>query len=70
MVTFKKLNLVVPSEILGQFYFFKTAVIISNNKLWNENTSFIELNEMESHDIDTIEDWEVAEFKYKYLNKK
>jgi CMP-N-acetylneuraminic acid synthetase len=25
---------------------------------------------MESHDIDTIEDWEVAEFKYKYLNKK
>jgi|TARA_B110001469_G_C9504160_1_gene251581 N-acylneuraminate cytidylyltransferase len=55
---------------LGQFYFFKTAVIISNNKLWNENTSFIELNEMESHDIDTIKDWEVAEFKYKYLNKK
>jgi pseudaminic acid cytidylyltransferase len=54
---------------LGQFYFFKTEVIISNNKLWNENTGFIELKEMESHDIDTIDDWEIAEFKFKYLNK-
>ncbi|WP_405574678.1 pseudaminic acid cytidylyltransferase [Winogradskyella sp. Asnod2-B02-A] len=52
---------------LGQFYMFKTEKIISANRLWNDNTGFIELKEIESHDIDTIEDWELAEFKYKYL---
>lgn len=52
---------------LGQFYMFKTEKIISHNRLWNDNTGFIELKEIESHDIDTIEDWEMAEFKYKYL---
>lgn len=54
---------------LGQFYFFKTDVIVTNDKLWNENTGFVELKEMESHDIDTNDDWEIAEFKFKYLNK-
>lgn len=52
---------------LGQFYMFKTEKIISDNRLWNDNTGFIELKEIESHDIDTIEDWELAEFKFKYL---
>ena len=52
---------------LGQFYMFKTEEIILNNRLWNDNTGFIELKEIESHDIDTIDDWELAEFKYKYL---
>jgi len=55
---------------LGQFYFFKIAPILKQNKLWNDNTGFIELNEIESHDIDTLEDWKMAEFKYQYLKTK
>lgn len=54
---------------LGQFYFFKTNKIISSNKLWTNNTGCLELGEIESHDIDTMEDWEVAEFKFKYLHQ-
>lgn len=52
---------------LGQFYMFKTTIMIAQKQLWNDNTGYIELREIESHDIDTIEDWELAEFKYKYL---
>lgn len=52
---------------LGQFYMFKTTIMIAQKQIWNDNTGYIELREIESHDIDTIEDWELAEFKYKYL---
>ncbi len=54
---------------LGQFYFFKTSEIISSNRLWTVNTGCVELREIESHDIDTLDDWEIAEFKFKYLHK-
>ena len=54
---------------LGQFYFFETKKIITNNKLCTDNTGYIEFKKMESHDIDDIDDWEIAEFKYKLLNK-
>ena len=54
---------------LGQFYFFKTTEIISRKKLWTNNTGCIELAELESHDIDTNHDWEIAEFKFKHLHK-
>ena len=54
---------------LGQFYFFKTNEVISNNQLWTTNTGYIELADLESHDIDTEYDWEIAEFKFKYLKK-
>lgn len=53
---------------LGQFYFFRTNRIIEEQKLWTANTGFVELKESEAHDIDTAEDWTVAEFKYKHLN--
>jgi N-acylneuraminate cytidylyltransferase len=54
---------------VGQFYFFKTVVIIREKRLWTKNTSFIELSEIESQDIDSETDWQVAELKYKLLNK-
>ncbi len=54
---------------LGQFYFFKTNEVISNNQLWTTNTGYLELADLESHDIDTEYDWEIAEFKFKYLQK-
>lgn len=54
----------------GQFYFFNTNEIIKNNKLWTQNTGFVELTEMESQDIDNLIDWDLAELKYKLINKK
>lgn len=53
----------------GQFYFFKTDVIIIEQRLWTANTSFIELSEMESQDIDNEVDWKLAELKYAF-NKR
>jgi pseudaminic acid cytidylyltransferase len=54
----------------GQFYFFKTNDIIKNKKLWTENTGCIELTELESQDIDNLIDWDLAELKYRLINKK
>ena len=50
-------------------YFFKTIEVISNNQLWTTNTGYLELADLESHDIDTEYDWEIAEFKFKHLQK-
>ncbi|WP_152286905.1 pseudaminic acid cytidylyltransferase [Flavicella marina] len=55
---------------VGQFYFFKVDKIIEAEKLWTNNTSFIELTQLESQDIDHISDWELAEMKYKILQEK
>ena len=48
----------------GQFYWFNTAVFLKQQKLWTDNTGVIQLSQMEAHDIDTEEDWRIAEFKY------
>lgn len=52
----------------GQFYWMKTAAFIKNKSVWSDNTGAILLSPMEVQDIDTEEDWEVAEFKYQ-LNR-
>jgi pseudaminic acid cytidylyltransferase len=49
----------------GQFYWFSISMIQQEKKLWGNNTGVLVLSEMEAHDIDTLEDWKVAEFKYK-----
>ncbi len=49
---------------VGQFYWLKTDAFLKNRSVWNENTGAIILPPMEAQDIDTEEDWEVAEFKY------
>lgn len=48
----------------GQFYWMKTEILTEQKKVWTNNTGTIVLKEMQAHDIDTLEDWEVAEFKY------
>ena len=54
----------------GQFYFFKTDKFLENRSILTNNTSGIIISEMDAHDIDNEEDWQVAEFKYrlKYEN--
>jgi pseudaminic acid cytidylyltransferase len=49
----------------GQFYFFKIEKLLLNRSILTENTNGIVISEMDAHDIDTEEDWQVAEFKYR-----
>ncbi|MBB1287115.1 pseudaminic acid cytidylyltransferase [Flavisolibacter sp. BT320] len=54
----------------GQFYFFNTAVFEATGKLVTENTLGLEVPETEVQDIDTEEDWTIAEIKYGFLSQK
>lgn len=49
----------------GQFYWFSIETLKSKRKMWTDNSGVIITPEMEAHDIDTPEDWKIAEFKYK-----
>jgi len=51
----------------GLFYWTKSNIINTQKKLWTDNTSAIEISETKAQDIDTPEDWEIAELKYKIL---
>ncbi len=48
----------------GQFYFLDTEKFLKNRSILTKNTGGIIISEMDAHDIDTEEDWAVAEFKY------
>jgi len=54
----------------GQFYFFHSEAILREKKLFTNNTVPMEIAESEVQDIDTEEDWKLAEIKYSYLNNK
>ncbi|QHV96265.1 pseudaminic acid cytidylyltransferase [Spirosoma endbachense] len=49
----------------GQFYFFNTKTFEQTLRLITNHSGGIIVPEMEAHDIDTEEDWQVAEFKFK-----
>jgi N-acylneuraminate cytidylyltransferase len=51
----------------GQFYWFRIKEFLENKNLITDKTSYIEISELNSHDIDNKEDWKIAELKYKYL---
>ncbi|MGW1455558.1 pseudaminic acid cytidylyltransferase [Salegentibacter agarivorans] len=50
----------------GQFYFAKRDKIIDSGNIF-DNMGVIELSLMEGQDIDTIEDWKLAELKYQLM---
>lgn len=52
----------------GQFYFFQVARFLETRDLFGSNTVPIELPESEVQDIDTEEDWEIAEMKYSMIH--
>ncbi len=52
----------------GQFYCLEKKQFLKENKLFMKNTRPIFLSELEVQDIDTIEDWKLAEQKYKFLH--
>ena len=51
----------------GQFYFLQVARFLETQKLFGSNTVPIELSESEVQDIDTVEDWKIAEMKYQIM---
>ncbi len=51
----------------GQFYFFNTQAFIQSRQLITTNSGGVVVSEMEAHDIDTEDDWRIAEFKYRLL---
>jgi len=52
----------------GQFYTFSVKTFLELKQLWTENTGTIVLDEMTVQDIDTLDDWEMAELKYQLRN--
>ena len=50
----------------GQWYWFKNLEVNSN--LNNLKKGFVEISNLCAQDIDSIEDWELAELKYKLIN--
>lgn len=53
----------------GQFYWLKTEEIDKRNTLITQNTGYYHLDPIQCQDIDTPDDWEIAEFKYEYLKR-
>ena len=59
-------DLVKSYHDAGQFYWLKSVDVLSQKKIITNNTGYIELNELETQDIDNIIDWQMMEFKYQF----
>lgn len=49
----------------GMFYWYRPVACLAAGRLWTDNSGCIVIGELEAHDIDTPQDWAVAEFKYR-----
>jgi N-acylneuraminate cytidylyltransferase len=49
----------------GQFFIYKTEALLRDGKMYTENMLPYEINEMDSQDIDDLEDLKLAEIKYR-----
>lgn len=54
----------------GQFYFFKVVSFLKEKKLFSANAGGLVISEMEGQDIDNMDDWALAELKYKLLQER
>ncbi len=52
----------------GQFYFVNVNAFQANQRLITDNSGGIVISEMEAHDIDNEDDWQVAEMKYRVIH--
>lgn len=53
-----------------QFTLFRTKALLRDRMMYTQHTLPIILSELESQDIDTIEDWVLSEMKYDLINKR
>jgi len=54
----------------GQFYWMKVDRFLQIKNIFTDNSGAIVLSEIEVQDIDTEEDWKVAEIKYNILREE
>lgn len=54
----------------GQFYWLRVGAFVKNKLLISKNAAGILLSEYQAQDIDTWDDWMLAEMKYKLLHQK
>lgn len=54
----------------GQFYCLRVKSFLEQKKLFMEKTLPLVLSDLEVQDIDTLEDWEIAEVKYQVLHRE
>lgn len=54
----------------GQFYVLQTQHFIDTKQLITERTIPYIVSELEMQDIDTIEDWKIAELKYRFMREE
>ncbi|KPA09268.1 pseudaminic acid CMP-transferase [Candidatus Magnetomorum sp. HK-1] len=54
----------------GIFYWLNLSFFPGKDNMFDDNAVGIELPEIFVQDIDTLSDWEIAEFKYQYFCKK
>lgn len=55
---------------VGMFYFVRTESMIKYKSLHPPKTAAYMLSEMECEDIDTVDDWNMAELKYRMLHQE
>ena len=51
----------------GQFYFQKTKTLLEGHSLVPASTAPFIVDDMEVQDIDTMDDWNIAEIKYRKM---
>ena len=49
----------------GQFYWMRSKSLLDQMRFFAANSIALPLSEMEAQDIDTLDDWQLAELKYK-----
>jgi len=54
----------------GLFYWLNTASFLEDNQIFSSGMLGFEIPESSCQDIDTQQDWEIAELKYKILNQQ
>ncbi|MCX6113054.1 MAG: pseudaminic acid cytidylyltransferase [Proteobacteria bacterium] len=52
---------------VGQFYWIRITSFLKKNSIFTDNTMPFELPEIKAQDIDTEQDWKIAETKYRIL---
>lgn len=62
-------DLPISHHDAGQFYWLSVDSFRKQKKFFADNSYAIELSELEAQDIDTPEDWRIAEIKYNILRK-
>lgn len=53
----------------GQFYWFDVERTLQSGVIYSQNSGAIIVDELNVQDIDTQQDWQLAELKYKYLQQ-